>query len=89
MSKRRNRKSRLTKTDVNAICELQRKVDAYEEYIMGLVGLIQHRGETKYIVLERGYEIDECVNTAWNNYMKQAVIIRKHEDELFDRKDEF
>lgn len=71
MSKKRN-KSRLTKTDVNAICELQRKVDAYEEYIMGLVGLIQHRGETKYIVLERGYEMDEWVNTAWNAYMKQV-----------------
>lgn len=70
MSKRRN-KSRLTKTDVNTICEMQRKIDVYEEYIIGLCGLIQHRGKMQYVVLLRGTDMDSAVNQAWNEYQKQ------------------
>lgn len=70
MSKRRN-KSRLTKTDVNTICEMQRKIDAYEEYIIGLCELIHHRGETQYAVLLRDTDMDSAVNHAWNEYKKQ------------------
>ena len=42
MGKRRN-KSRLTKTDVGAICEMQRKITAYENYIVAMCAMIQNR----------------------------------------------
>ena len=42
MSKRR-KKSRFTKTDVNTICELQRKIDIYEGFVLA-------RGEKSYMV---------------------------------------
>ena len=76
MSKKR-KKSRLTKTDVNAICEMQRTIDAYENYIIGLCGLIQHRGQKNYMVLERGTEMDGWVTDAWRSYNKQMDELRE------------
>lgn len=69
MSKKR-KKSRFTKTDVNTICELQRKIDAYESYIIGLYGLVQHRSAKKYIVILRGTELDDWVNGCHNMLME-------------------
>ena len=66
MSKRKN-KSRLTKTDINTICEMQRKIDAYESYIIGLCGLIQRWNDnTRYIVLIQDTPMDDWVNQAFN-----------------------
>ena len=70
MSKRRN-KSRLTKADVNVICEMQRKIDAYEDFIIGICGLIQHRGKEKYLLLLKGTLMDDWMSTAWNAYQEQ------------------
>lgn len=70
MSKRR-KNSRFTKTDVNTICEMQRKIDAYECYILGLVGHTSLNTSTKdYMVPLRGTEMDERVNVAWRNITK-------------------
>ena len=82
MSKRRN-KSRLTKTDVNTICEMQRKIDIYEEYIVGLCGLIQHRGKMRYVVLLRDTDMDDFVNMAWRTYLNQAKELPKTDFDKF------
>jgi len=60
MSKRKN-KSHLTKTDINTICEMQRKIDAYESYILGLCGLIGRYDRNDYIVMMRGTPMDDMV----------------------------
>jgi hypothetical protein len=64
MSKKR-KKSRFIKSDVNAICELQRKVEIYESYIVALAGYVQHRGEKQFVCLLGGTEIDDIVNQCW------------------------
>ena len=76
MSKKR-KKSRFTKTDVNTICELQRKIDAYEEYIIGICGLVQHRNTEKYIVLLRDTPMDEWVNDCYNRLVKLFEEVEK------------
>ena len=79
MSKRKN-KSRLTKTDVNAICEMQRKIDAYEDLIMGLCGYIQHEADKKYVVILKGTDMDEWVISAWQKFtelMKELRILKE------------
>jgi len=66
MSKKR--KSRFTKTDVNTICEMQRKIDAYEDYIIAIGGLAKHRNTNKhYLCLLKGTDMDDWMNTTWNN----------------------
>ena len=69
MSKRN--RSRLTRTDVNTICEMQRKIDAYESYIIGLCGLIQHRGKVQRLVVLTDTPMDGIVNQAWCEYRCQ------------------
>lgn len=61
MSKRKN-KSRLAKTDINTICEMQRKIDAYESYIIGMSGLIGRDDRKDYIVVMQGTPMDDLVN---------------------------
>ena len=61
MSKRKN-KSHLTKTDINTICEMQRKIDAYESYIIGLSGLVGRDDRKDYIVVMQGTPMDDLVN---------------------------
>lgn len=78
MSKKR-KKSRFTKTDVDKICELQRKIDAYECYIMGLCGMIQKRGRSQFVILECGTEMDEWVDMAIRTYMEQIKELPKKE----------
>lgn len=75
MSSKR-KKSRFTKTDVNTICEMQRKIDAYESYIMALAGYsrLTHTCK-KYFVLEMGTDMDEWVNLAWKNIEKMKEEI--------------
>ena len=70
MSKKSNKKSRLTKTDVNTICEMQRKIDAYESYIKGLFGLAQREKPTERLVFLCGTDLDDEVNHCWR-YIKE------------------
>ena len=78
MSKKRNKKSRLTKTDVNTICEMQRKIDAYENYIFAMCGMIQHREDLKFkpILLLNDTPMDDWMNMSWNGLqeMKKELI---------------
>lgn len=80
MSKKRM-KSRFTKTDVNVICEMQRKIDAYEDFIIGICGLIQHRGKMKYFSLQHGTDMDGFMNSAWRTYLEQAKELPETEFE--------
>lgn len=63
----KKKKSRLTKTDVNAICEMQRKIDAYENYIAGICGLVQSKYNPNkiFVITLSETPLDELVNTAW------------------------
>ena len=70
MSKRRNR-SRLTRTDVNTICELQRKIDVYESYIFCL--LHHSKKDTppgQPFTIMRGTDMDDWVDMAVENIWK-------------------
>ena len=54
--------------DVDAICELQRRIDAYEFYIIGLAGHSSpDRDSGRYAIPFRGTEMDEWVRLAWSN----------------------
>lgn len=67
MSKKR-KKSRFTKTDVNTICEMQRKIDAYEDFIVTLCGMVQRRNpKYQFICLKKGTEIDDFMGELWLN----------------------
>ena len=70
MGKKRKNKSRLTKTDVNTICEMQRTIDAYESYIKGLFGLAQRENPTERLVFLCGTDLDNEVNHCWR-YIKE------------------
>lgn len=78
MSKKRKNKSRLTKTDVNTICEMQRKIIAYENYICAMCGIIQHREDLKFnpILVLNNTPMDDWMNIAWNGLqeMKKELI---------------
>ena len=78
MSKKRKNKSRLTKTDVNTICEMQKKIDAYENYICAMCGMIQHREDLKFkpILLLNDTPMDNWMNMSWNGLqeMKKELI---------------
>lgn len=78
MSKKRKNKSRLTKTDVNTICEMQKKIDAYENYICAMCGMIQHREDLKFkpILLLNDTPMDDWMNISWNGLqeMKKELI---------------
>lgn len=65
MSKRRN-KSRLTKTDVNTICEMQRKIDAYEDFILS-IAMFAKNGKHVPAPFQRGTDFDDYMNMAWVN----------------------
>ena len=78
MSKKRKNKSRLTKTDVNTICEMQKKIDAYENYICAVCGMIQHREDLKFkpILLLNDTPMDDWMNISWNGLreMKKELL---------------
>ena len=76
MSKKRKR-SRLTKTDVNTICEMQRKITVYENYIVAMSGMIQRRDEMiEPVLLLNDTPMDEWMNTAWRELreMKKELL---------------
>lgn len=76
MSKKR-KKSRLTKTDVNTICEMQRKITVYENYIVAMSGMIQRRDEIiEPVLLLNDTPMDEWMNTAWRELreMKKELL---------------
>lgn len=78
MSKKRKNKSRLTKKDVNTICEMQRKIIVYENYICAMCGMIQHREDLKFkpILLLNDTPMDDWMNMSWNGLqeMKKELI---------------
>ena len=84
----RKKKSRLTKTDVNRICEMQRKIDAYESYIIGLAGFSSLDKEVRYVVIEAGTEMDYFVGKVWRNIEKMKSVCTKHMEELCDNNDD-
>ena len=76
MSKKR-KKSRLTKTDVNTICEMQRKITVYENYIVAMSEMIQRRDEMiEPVLLLNDTPMDEWMNTAWRELreMKEELL---------------
>jgi hypothetical protein len=73
------KKSKLTRTDVNAICELQRKIDAYESYIIGLCGLAQHHNPFKRVIVLRDTELDNLVNQCWNDIEEMKDRLQRYE----------
>ena len=80
MSKKRKNKSRLTKTDVNTICEMQRKITVYENYIVAMSGMIQNRNALiEPVVLLNDTPMDEWMNTAW-------IELREMKKELLELK---
>jgi len=93
MSKKR-KKSRFTKTDINTICEMQKKIDAYESYIMGLAGFSSPTKTTEknYIILLHNTDMDDWVQQAWENIKTMKSVcerVQKEEmDKLKSRKDE-
>ena len=77
MSSKRKR-SRLTKTDVSAICEMQRNIYAYESYIIALAGFSRSPNTpNKYVVCKMGTDMDDWVLTAWNNIEKMKEELEK------------
>lgn len=77
MSKKRKNKSRLTKTDVNTICEMQKKIDAYENYIVAMSGMIQRRDALiEPVLLLNDTPMDGWMNMSWNGLreMKKELI---------------
>ena len=86
MSKKRKNKSRLTKTDVNTICEMQKKIVAYENYICAMCGMIQHREDLKFhpILLRNDTPMDDWMNIAWDGLqeMKKELLELKQKETL-------
>lgn len=76
MSKKRKR-SRLTKTDVNTICEMQRKITVYENYIVAMYGMIMRRDALiEPVLLLNDTPMDGWMNTAWRELreMKKELL---------------
>lgn len=76
MGKRRN-KSRLTKTDVNTICEMQRKITAYENYIVAMCSMILNRDIRKEpALLLDDTPMDDWMNESWRGLreMKKELL---------------
>jgi hypothetical protein len=80
MSKRK-KKSRLTRTDVNAICEMARKIYAYEDYILCIFGHTQ-KGRNARHILMRGTEMDGWVDDAVIRIDKYMDRIKELEGKL-------
>lgn len=84
MSRKRNRMSRLTRTDVNTICEMQRKIDAYEDYICAMCGIIQRKDlGFKPILMQKGTPMDKWMNISWIGVQEMKKEIAKL-DECID-----
>ena len=66
---KKTKKSRFTKTDVNKICELQRTIDTYENYIMGMYGLVTSKNVKIGVVL-RDTVLDDFVNGTFIEFRK-------------------
>ena len=64
-----NEQRKLAMSDLEFVCEMQRKLDAYEAYIMGLFGLVRNQDYIKegygQELLLRGTELDDAVNVVF------------------------
>ena len=86
MAKKKNKnKSRLTKTDVNAICELQRKVDAYELYLQSIVIHLCSKELYRGVPIQ-GTPMDETMKMIWRK-IEFAKNPPKEEPEMMHVKD--
>ena len=86
MSKRRN-KSRLTKADVNTICEMQRKITAYENYIVAMCSMIQNRDIlNEPVLLLNDTPMDCWMNESWKGLreMKKELMELKGKKKFVD-----
>ena len=79
MAKKKN-KSRLTKTDVNAICEMQRKIVSYEMYFQSIMINLGNK-ESKVVVL-MDTPMDEVVSMIYRrtNNLKELIKARHIKD---------
>ena len=84
MAKKKN-KSRLTKTDVNAICELQRKVDAYELYLQCIVFLLCSKEPYGGVPIQNT-PMDDTMQMIWHK-IQFAKNPPKEEPEMMHIKD--
>ena len=84
--KKRNRKSRFTKTDVNALCEMQRKIDAYENFIIAICGVTQWKDKRteRFVLIRRGTDLDEWMDMAWKNIHQLLDAWNLHKDDVED-----
>ena len=85
MSKKRKNKSRLTKTDVNTICEMQKKIVAYENYICAMCGLIQRREDLEFKpILLLDTPMDDWMSISWTGLqeMKKELLELKQKKKL-------
>ena len=77
MSKKR--KSRFTKTDVNAICEMQRKIDAYEDFIIALNGMVRRKDPSyKYICFVKNVMVQDNMDDLWSNCEELIKVYNEH-----------
>lgn len=78
MAKKKN-KSRLTKTDVNKICEMQRTIDAYEDYIDTLFVHSGQNTDIQNVCLLKGTAKDDEVQSIYANIqsLKDAAFLSK------------
>lgn len=57
---------------------MQKKIDAYENYICAMCGMIQHREDLKFkpILLLNDTPMDDWMNNSWNGLheMKKELI---------------
>ena len=77
MGKKRKNKSRLTRTDVNTICEMQRKITAYENYIVAMSEMIRHKDNmSEPVLLLNDTPMDDFMNDAWRGLreMKKELL---------------
>lgn len=82
MAKKKN-KSRLTKTDVNAIREMQRTIDAYEDYIDTLFIHSGKNSDVRNVCLLKGTDKDDEVQAIWSaiQSLKDAAFLKTKENE--------
>ena len=76
MSKKR-KKSRLTKTDVEAICEMQRKITSYENYIVAMCEMIRHKDNmSEPVLLLCCTPMDDWMDDSWRRLreMKKELL---------------
>ena len=94
MSKK-NKKSRFTKSDVNAICMMQRKIDAYESYLFAINRMLHSSGDKILPIVLMNTDMDMIARDSYQtakhlcseaNVGKHIINeLEKFNQELFDK----